>query len=47
MRTILLLLMLMILTISCSTKTSFSINADSIERPNIHFTDSTFIQLPK
>lgn len=47
MRTILLLLMLVILTISCSTKTSFSINADSIERPNIHFTDSTFIQYPK
>ncbi len=47
MRIILLLLPLAILMSSCSTKTSFSINADSIERPNIHFTDSTFIQLPK
>lgn len=47
MRTILILMLVIILTSSCSTKTSFSINADSIERPNIHFTDSTFIQLPK
>lgn len=26
---------------SCSTHTEFSLNADSIEKPNINFSDST------
>ena len=29
---------------SCSTSTKFSINADTIANPNIHFTDSTNFQ---
>lgn len=29
---------------SCSTTTKFSINADTIANPNIHFTDSTNFQ---
>lgn len=29
---------------SCSTSTKFSINADTIANPNIHFSDSTNFQ---
>ena len=29
---------------SCSTSTKFSINADTIANPNIHFSDSTNVQ---
>lgn len=29
---------------SCSTSTKFSINADTIDNPNIHFSDSTNFQ---
>lgn len=31
---------------SCSTQTKFSIVADSIENPNIHFSDSTTFKNP-